>query len=510
MFLFKKKRIKSLCCAAIALIVMSNHLSGAEHNKNTQSGIRHINPSAENGVGSIEMAIQSALDTNPEILFQKAEREATRHKITQARGNFLPSISIRAGAGREYVKQNFRQSTGSATGLSSLSRGSNNQARYDPSIRLTQRIFDGTRSIKEFEKSKNEFAQSTKNVAEAQTLVAFSVFDAYVAVRRFERLYRLAKENVRVHESILSKVRKLVNAGNATASDEESVRSRLFDAKAALGDIEGDLLGAYANFKEITGKEAKDLSQPILSESQIPGTMQEAIQLARSQNKSVQVAQATEKVSKSEFDGSISPFMPSFDLELEARRNFNVAGKEGHETTLTGQVVGTFNVFNGGKDIGRRRELRALLAGSKYQTQRELRRAEKEVRVSYAEMVSARKQSSALKSAVNAKQKVRDSFMKQFEAGTRSFVDILDASHEFFLAKGSMITADATGDVAVARLYSAMGIILSVYKNLSIKTDMRHLGYGDSPRGKTVHNVSAKSSATGSSKSSQSQYNAYY
>ena len=46
MFLFKKKRVKSLCCAAIALVVMSNHLSGAEHNKNTQSSLEyHLNKS---------------------------------------------------------------------------------------------------------------------------------------------------------------------------------------------------------------------------------------------------------------------------------------------------------------------------------------------------------------------------------------------------------------------------------------------------------------------------------
>ncbi len=491
------KTAKIALCAVLAMTLKSDHLMA--HN----SPEPHVNMnkiSDGQSVANVEQALQEALNTNPDVLFQKAEREATRYKIDQAVGNNLPSITLRAGIGRERVDQAFEtfqpSGGGGATGnLSAFTRQTGTQNRFDPSIRLTQRLFDGAETRNDIKMAKNEFEQSTRNVAEAQVLVAFTVIEAYIAVRRFERLYRLAQENIRVHQSILSKMKKLVEAGKAASGDEESVRSRLFDAKAALGDIEGDLLTAYANFKEVVGAEAKNLEIPKLAETDVPKTLEDAVKMARAQNKSVLVARATENVSKSDFDKTIAPFMPRVDLELEARRNVNVAGKLGRENILVGQVVSTFNVFNGGKDVGRRRELRARLAGAKFRTVREVRRAEKETRVSYAEMVSARKQSVALRSAVGSKQKVRDGYMKQFEAGSRSFVDILDASHEYFLAKGSLITADATGDLAIARLRASMGDLLTLYKTLNVGKDMKQLGtheFQPAERGQTVYHTAAK------------------
>ncbi len=423
--------------------------------------------SAEKSVSDLPSSLNEALNTNPEILFQKAEKDASDHKVTQSIGAYLPSVDLRAGYGREYIKQNY-QTTNIAL---APTHGSRTSTRYDPSVTVNQKVFDGLATPYDIQKSKKELFQSVKNLEEAQLLVAFDVFDKYIAVRRFERLVKLAKENVSVHQSILGKIKKLVKAGKATTGDEKNVQSRLYDAKAAVGDIQGDLETAYANFKETVGVEAQSLSIPQFNESLLPSTVQEAVAIATKKNRSVIVAKATEGVASSEFDKTIAPFMPSVDLQFQAKRNHNVAGKKGLETDIVGQVIGTFNVLNGGRDIGKRRELRAKMRSAKFRKQKEIRRAEKEVRVSYAEMVSARTQSKALRGAVTSKKDVRNIYMKQFEAGTRSFLDILDASHEFFLAKGSLITSDATEDLAAARLLASTGTLLEQFEKLNLNLD---------------------------------------
>jgi hypothetical protein len=124
--------------------------------------------------------------------------------------------------------------------------------------------------------------------------------------------------------------------------------------------------------------------------------------------------------------------------------------------------------LNGGRDLGRRREVRAKVTSATFRYEKEMRRAEKESRVSYGEFLSARAQSVALRGAVKSKQTVRDIYMKQFEGGTKSFLDILDAIHEYFLAKGSLITADATGDLAAARLLASMGILLDDFNGVNL------------------------------------------
>ena len=423
--------------------------------------------SAEKSVSDLPSSLNKALNTNPEILFQKAEKDASGHKVTQSIGTYLPSVDLRAGYGREYIKQNH-QTTNIAL---APTHGSRTSTRYDPSVTVNQKMFDGLATPYDIQKSKKELFQSVKNLEEAQLLVAFDVFDKYIAVRRFERLVKLAKENVFIHQSILGKIKKLVKAGKATTGDEKNVQSRLYDAKAAVGDIQGDLETAYANFKETVGVEAQSLSIPQFNDSLLPSTVQEAVSVATKKNRSVIVAKATEAVASSEFDKTIAPFMPSVDLQFQAKRNHNFAGKKGLETDIVGQVIGTFNVLNGGRDIGKRRELRAKMRSAKFRKQKEMRRAEKEVRVSYAEMVSARAQSKALRGSVTSKKDVRNIYMKQFDAGTRSFLDILDASHEFFLAKGSLIMSDATEDLAAARLLASTGTLLEQFESLNLNLD---------------------------------------
>ncbi len=421
----------------------------------------------EKSVSDLKSSLEEALTTNPEILFQKAERDASGHKVTQSIGAYLPSIDLRAGYGREYVKQNYRKNRISVIGT----HGSQTSTRYDPSITVNQKVFDGLETPYDIQKSKRELFQSTKNLEEAQILIAFDVFDKYIAVRRFERLVKLAKENVTVHQSILMKIKKLVKAGKSTTGDEKNVQSRLYDAEAAVGDIQGDLETAYANFKETVGAEAKVLGTPKFNDALLPSTVKEAVAMAAQKNRSVIVAKATERVASSAFDKTIAPFMPSIDLQFQAKRNHNVAGKTGLESNLIGQVIGTFNVLNGGRDIGKRRELRAKMRSAKFRKQKEMRRAEKEVRVSYAEMMSARAQSNALRRAVSSKKDVRNIYMEQFDAGTRSFLDILDASHEYFLAKGSLITSDATEDLAAARLLASVGTLLDQFEDMDFSVD---------------------------------------
>lgn len=451
---------------AVALVL--GVLANATHLKaDVPSSMPSMN---DKKVSDLQGSVQDAMNQNPEISLQKSDKEATAHKVTQSIGAYLPSIDLRAGAGKEYEKEAYKKNA-----LASVAtRGSENKTRYDPSITLNQKIFDGMLTPYDIEKSKRELIQSEKNVEEAQILVAFDVADRYISVRRFERLVKLAENNVRTHQSILSKIRKLVQGGKATTADEKNVLSRLYDAKAAVSDIQGDLDTAYANFKEVVGSEANSLKRAEINNDLVPASVQEAIEMAIKNNRSVIVAKATEDVARSDFDKTISPFMPALDLQLQAKRNYDVGGKTGVETNAVAQVIGTFNVFNGMQDIGKRRELRAKMSSAKYSKHKEMLRAEKEIRVSYAELISARAQSKALRGAVGSKKDVRIIYMKQFEAGTRNFLDILDASHEYFLAKGSLITSDATQDLAVARLLASMGTLFDMFQdvNLSVPVDM--------------------------------------
>lgn len=442
----------------------SNYLIKKQKNKSTRpfsfSVAALLSLEVSYASSDLNTTINKALETNPEILLQKSEKEATQYKLDQEFGNYLPSVQVQGGAGKEYVRQSFRRNA-----LNSPVEGSVNSTRFNPSLRIIQRLFDGLETPNRVSKARKEIIQSDKNVEEALVLTAFDAIDKYISVRRFDRLIKLAKENVNVHKNILGKINTLVKAGKLADSDAKNAEARLRDAEAALQDIQGDYDTAVASFIEVVGVKPENLKRPFIDHSLLPKTLEEAVSIAIQKNRSIMVADATVNVAKADYDTTIAPFMPSLNLQFDANRDFNVGGKKGIQNDVVGQVVASFNVFNGGKDLGKRREYRAKIISAKLRKDKEQRRAEKETRVSWGEMMSARNQSVALAKAVQAKRQVRDIYMQQFDGGTRSFLDILDASHEYFLAKGSEITANATEDLASARVMASMGILLDMFRH---------------------------------------------
>lgn len=417
-----------------------------------------IVPASLCAVGMNE-AIQSAVKTNPDVLAKQSEKKSTEFRIDQEKGSYFPKIDVQAGAGWEKTRQNFK-----ANKLNGAVKGSvGPKDRYDPQFTITQKLFDGFETCNRVAKARKETIQSQKNVEESMILRAYDAADAYITVRRFQRLVALAKENVAVHKDILSKTKALVDAGKATASDLHSVEARLSDAQAAVDDINGDYETSKANFIEVTGLEPTKLDKVTVDKKMLPATLDEALAAARENNRSVIVAKATVDVANSDFEITKAPLMPALDFQVNGRRNHDVGGKNGHETNLTGLFQARFNVFNGGRDIAKTREFRERIAASKHRTEGEVRRAEKEVRVSFAAYNSAKNQSKYLRQAVEDKTKVQDVYREQFAAGKRSYAELLDASHEKFLAKGSLITSDATQDLSALRLLAAMGKLLDHY-----------------------------------------------
>ncbi len=418
----------------------------------------HLSGDAQ--VFNLKGAMEEAVQTNPQIFSEYASKRALEHTVDQAKSGYYPKVDLKAGAGYEYTRRKF--------GTNNLNRGpvsgSVSQDRYDPSVSVRQMLFDGFETPRRVEKAERETKQQVLKVREIQELMAFRTADQYIAVRRFQRLLKTAKENVENHKKILGKVRALVKGGKATVADVHIVESRLFDAESAVRDIEGDLDSAIATFIEIVGKEPGALYNARFNPSLLPASLDEALKIAREKNRSLVLANATIDVAKADIDLSETPFYPTLHLEADGHRNFRVDAEAGNETQVTALAVARFNLFNGGKDTARKRELVERLTNANYRRDTELRRTEKEVRLSYAEMMSARRQAEALRGAVKGKARVRDVYLQQLDLGTRSFLDILDATHEWFLAKGSLVTADAAEDLSSARLLAAMGHLIDSFE----------------------------------------------
>jgi adhesin transport system outer membrane protein len=80
-----------------------------------------------------------------------------------------------------------------------------------------------------------------------------------------------------------------------------------------------------------------------------------------------------------------------------------------------------------------------------------------ETRATWAELESARKQVVSFGDALNYNQKTLDSYVKQFNVGQRTLLDVLDAHNEKFQSAGLMVTARTNEVIAAERLLALTG-----------------------------------------------------
>lgn len=401
----------------------------------------------------LEDAIGHAIPTNPDIKSSQAEAKAKEHQIGQEKSGYFPTLDVSTSAGPEYDHQRFK-----ANGLTSTPvTGTASHKRYESTVNLVQPIFSGLDTVNRVQKAKDETLQATRKSEETRTLVAFQAAEAYIAVRRFQRLWRLAQENVEFHKKISSKVKQLVDAGKASSGDLHTTDARLQDSTTAVSDILGDLSTAVSNFINVVGIRPDRLANAKIKDAVLPKSLQEAIDVALEKNRSVILAKQSIKVSETDVQVSQSQYYPNLNIEADARHSQDTAGRKGYEDNAKALLVLRWNLFRGGRDLNRTREYKERTVKAKDDLLKAMRTAEREVRVSWGERVASALQAESLRKAVTAKEQVVATYNANFDLGKASLLDLLDVQNEFFLAKGSLITADATQDLTEARLLAAMG-----------------------------------------------------
>lgn len=431
------------------------HSDKAKHQKSLSSG----------NVWTLESAIQKTLQNHPEISGYAAAQRAAEMRIGSAKAGYLPTLDLRTAAGYDYTRDQTRTNKINQGVTGTVARGDH----FEPSLTLEQPLFDGFETVNQVKKAQKEHVQAGLKIDESKVLLAYRVAEQYIALRRFQRLLKLAQENVANHRQVSGKIETLVKAGKLTIVEREQVLSRLTDAESAVADIEGDVDNAIANFVELVGEIPTALSKVHVPIGLLPTTLQQALQIAYKNNRSLMLARSTVDVAKSDMDVTKSAFYPKLGIEIDAVKRYDVAAKDGTENNLTALLVLRWNLFNGGRDKAKTAEYKERILQAYHDMKKEQRAAEKEVRVSWGELKSSARQAKSLRLAASTKKQLVDAYMAEFNIGKKSLLDILDAFHEFFLAKGSLITADSTYDLAALRIMAAAGELLSL---LGIKSDM--------------------------------------
>ncbi|WP_104203760.1 TolC family outer membrane protein [Billgrantia saliphila] len=399
------------------------------------------------GSSDLQQVVRQALVTNPEVKAAWNGLSAAGHDADVARGNYLPSLDLSAGIGREE-----REGDG---------RGS-----YDTDfaeLRLSQMIYDGFATRSEVERLDRAQLVRYYELLGASENVALEAARAYLDVRRYRELVGLAQGNYADHLRVFNQIEDRVRSGAGRGVDLEQISGRLALAESNLMTEASNLHDVTARYQRIVGTlPAEDLAPAPQLDDRLPPSVAEAVDLAFQGNPDFHAAIENIEAARAEHSGTRSAFQPRLDLRGRTGTNNNETGYDGfgRRDRHSIELVASMNLYRGGSDLASFRAASDRVEQAIDQRDLACTNVRQTTQIAFNDTRRLREQLRYLNEHRQSIDRVRGAYQQQFDIGQRTLLDVLDSENEYFEAGRAYINAEYDIALADARTLAAMGQLM--------------------------------------------------
>lgn len=393
---------------------------------------------------AVRNAAQKAIQTNPEVTARFNAFRAATNEIDVARGAYYPRVDLNADVGRTRDRIDTRSPQDQSLSRSGVGL-SLTQLLWDGLATQTQvSRFDHTRTSRYF-----EFIESTEQTA-------LEASRAHYDVLRFRRLVQLAEDNYVQHKLSFDQIQSRVKAGVGRGVDLEQGTARLALAESNLTTELANLHDVMSRYQRVVGEAppAALTLDPGLKQG-LAANASEVQALAASRSASVSAAIENLRAIREQSRGTKSAYQPVVEARARATEGRNLFGVADQRRDVTGEIVLTWNLFNGGSDQARVRQFADLVTQATDLRDRVCRDARQTAAIAYNDTQKLVDQLRLLQVNVAAIEKARDAYRQQFDISQRSLLDLLNAENEVYTARRAYANAEHDLRIAYVRTFAA-------------------------------------------------------
>ena len=401
--------------------------------------------------------IAETLKSNPEVQAELREVDARERQIREARGGYLPTVDIVAGIGFQERDPTGRQ-------FNDPNRTRNELERSEAQLNVRQLVFDGFNTRNEHKNQQSRHRSATHRADSVSENIALEVIRAYLDVLKQDKILALANQTLATHQDVYDKMQKRADSGVGSKADLDQIASRLALSKNNVISQTANLLDAKTNFQRVAGRypDVAELIIPSSLSQNLPGTVEEAINTAADNHPLLKSAVADIDAVNYQYEQTKSGFYPQFHIEVERDLNDNIDGIEGQVDDLKVMLRMRYNLYRGNSDQARKQQFAHLVEKAKQIRNNTRRQVEQEVRLAWVARDAINSQVPVLEDYVTDAQQTKEAYVKQFDLGRRTLLDLLNTENEMISARQSLVTARFDLLFNEYRLFHAMGELLTV------------------------------------------------
>ncbi len=393
---------------------------------------------------SLRETVRAAVTTNPSVHAASDEARASAYDLLKLQSEFQPEVTLYGEAGAQRVDD-----------PASLSPADNNETKFAREIGLNAELvlFDGARRANLVYANAARVDGSIFRLLDASETMALNATEVYIDVYRHLLLLDAARRNLARHREIGRKVVELVEGGKLPLSDRLQVDDRIRASQLVIIDIERRLRDADARFKRIVGRKRQGgLSVPVPRIH--VGSLAQLLDAAVANSYRVRIAGIEIDRAEYEREAGEAERKPRITLNAGVRHGEDVDGVSGSETDTFVGLRMNWVLHKGGRSARNRSmiERRNKAISERHVTIRDVRElAERTWNAHQANLDRARLLDVQL--AVN--RRLVEQFVTEFEAGTRTLLDVLEVERATFEVEFEKISADASLAFSRYRLLAA-------------------------------------------------------
>ncbi len=401
---------------------------------------------------TLREAVSVALESNPQIGQAVQNREAIEFELRQARGLYLPSVDLESSVGVKRLDSPTRRLG-----------GIEDDELYpsDVGISITQKLFDGGARRAELQRQAARVDSASFRVLERSETIALQVVREYLEFMLQAQIVEESRQNEGFHRRISNDIGSLISAGALTEADRQQARERLLAAQIRTKEAIEELEAAKIRFLTLVGKPLTNPSRPASVARAIPGSLDAAIGVARSNNPRIRVANADIDVAEALVRDARSRYMPEVFAEGRARIGHDIDGADGRTSDLQARVVARWNLYRGGIDTANEQEQIRRVSEQRLVLHQSHREVEEAVRISWDRRQRQIDLARSLREQAATNAQLVRSYSEQLAIGQRSLLDVLGAQNTSYNVNILARTADYAALFAEYRILASTGTLLN-------------------------------------------------
>ncbi|MBJ3592135.1 outer membrane channel protein TolC [Salmonella enterica subsp. enterica serovar Saintpaul] len=397
---------------------------------------------------------QQARLSNPELRKSAADRDAAFEKINEARSPLLPQL----GLGADYTYSNgYRDANGVNSNATSAS------------LQLTQSLFDMSKWRALTLQEKSAGIQDVTYQTDQQTLILNTATAYFNVLNAIDVLSYTQAQKDAVYRQ-LDQTTQRFNVGLVAITDVQNARSQYDTVLANEVTARNNLDNAVEQLRQVTGNYYPELASLNVDgfKTNKPQAVSALLKEAENRNLTLLQARLSQDLAREQIRLAQDGHLPTLDLTASTGvSDTSYSGSKTNSAQYDDSNMGqnkiglsfSLPLYQGGMVNSQVKQAQYNFVGASEQLESAHRSVVQTVRSSFNNINASISSINAYKQAVVSAQSSLDAMEAGYSVGTRTIVDVLDATTTLYNAKQQLANARYTYLINQLNIKSALGTL---------------------------------------------------